>query len=92
MFGDRWGRWGCDALGAAVYYIRMVQPKTPPISFRPPANLLQAAEAWGAARGLTRHAAFIELMRRGLDAPEKVKVSLPVGAERPAYGSRLKKR
>lgn len=70
----------------------MVQPKAPPISFRPPADLLAEVEAWGAARGLTRHAAFLELMRRGLDAPEKVKVSLPVGSDRPAYGSRLKKR
>lgn len=70
----------------------MAQPKTPPISFRPPSDLLEAAEAWGAARGLTRHAAFIELMRRGLDTPERVKVDLPVGLERPAYGARLKRR
>lgn len=70
----------------------MAQPKTPPISFRPPADLLLAAETWGASRGLSRHAAMIELMRRGLEAPEKVRVDLPVGLERPAYGARLKKR
>lgn len=75
-----------------MYYIPMTQPKTSPISFRPPADLLEAVEAWGSSRGLARNAALIALLRRGLDAPEKVKVSLPVGADRPAYGSRLKKR
>jgi len=41
---------------------------------------------------MTRNAALIALLRLGLDAPERVKVDLPVGREVPAYGSRLKKR
>lgn len=75
-----------------MYYIPMAQPKSPPLSFRPPADLLEAVEAWGSKRGLTRNAALIALLRLGLDAPERVKVDLPVGLERPAYGARLKKR
>lgn len=70
----------------------MAQPKCPPLSFRPPADVLDAVEAWGSKRGLTRNAALIALLRLGLDAPERVKVDLPVGFERPAYGARLKKR
>lgn len=75
-----------------MYYIPMAQPKTPPLSFRPPADVLEAVDLWAGKRGLARNAALIALLRLGLDAPERVKVDLPVGTDRPAYRSRLKKR
>lgn len=47
----------------------MVQPKDPPISIRPPSDLLAEVDAWATNHGVTRHAAILQLVRRGLGAP-----------------------
>lgn len=47
----------------------MVQPKDPPLSIRPPPDLLADVDEWAKRHGATRHAAILQLMRRGLGAP-----------------------
>ena len=44
----------------------MVQPKSPPTSFRPGEERLAKIDAFAAARSLTRHAAILALIDAGL--------------------------
>jgi hypothetical protein len=53
----------------------MAQPKKPPLSIRASDELIERVEAWATAGGLTRNAAFLALVERGLSgaqAPTKV--------------------
>lgn len=76
----------------------MVQPKTPPLSIRPGEERLALIEAHAKRRGITRHAAVLELIDLGL-APKPqaaltkpaVKIAAPKAEPKPApFKSRLK--
>lgn len=45
----------------------MVQPKTPPVSLRIPTATREAVEQYAEARGISRNAAYVELLGMGLD-------------------------
>ena len=69
----------------------MVQPKTPPVSLRIPAATRDAVEQHAAARGISRNAAYVELIATGLDAapgaaakPKASKASKDAGPPPPA--------
>lgn len=49
-----------------MYYSGMSQPKTPPVSFRPPPEMLADIDVVAADREMTRHAAILWLLGRAL--------------------------
>jgi hypothetical protein len=46
----------------------MVQPKTPPMGIRPNPALRARVEAYAARHGISRHAALLKLIEKGLRA------------------------
>ncbi len=62
---------------ARMYYISMAQPKIPPLSIRPGDARLVLSEAFAAAHELSRYAAMLELIDRGLAAGIKTAPAAP---------------
>lgn len=54
-----------------MYYICMVQPKSPPLSIRLPAQVLAAVDRVAAASGLKRHAVIVALISEGVVCAER---------------------
>lgn len=67
-----------------MYYFLMVQPKTPPKSFRPGDERWGKIEAHAAKAGITPHAAILALIDKGLGA--KVEALAPPTLDTPLSG------
>ncbi len=86
-------------LGGMVYYIPMVQPKTPPLSVRLGEERLARIDAYAKEHALSRHLAILLMLDEGHRSltvgvapivaaiPEKVE---KLKAAKPAFKSRLK--
>jgi hypothetical protein len=62
----------------------MAQPKKPPVSIRIPDELVERVKAWADQEGVTRNAAYIALITRGLSGPVAAVESEPTPAARKA--------